>query len=135
MTALLLAVGLLAIAADDDTRGGAPSLSVQEMDLTGADDASAYLAATNRRGPMLAACYGSREALSSAVPVEAFLEVGKDGKVKLVSLAATAEGNSPELDACLLSHLNKARYPETARSVTLKLRLAPYSPPTDDDDA
>jgi len=109
--------------------GGAPSLHVQEMAAKGADNPGPYIRAINRRGPMLATCFGSREAMQASEPFEAFLEVGKDGLPKLVNLQAVRDGSNPELDACLLSQLDKARFPEAEKKVEVSVVLAPAPPP------
>lgn len=105
--------------------GGAPALHVQELAAKGVPSTGPYLRAINRRGPMLATCYGSREALDAAQPFEAFIEVGKSGTPQLVNLQAVREGASPELDACLLMQLDKVRFPEGKRVIELSILLGP----------
>lgn len=108
---------------------GAPALEVQELSTKGVPDAGPYLLALNRRGPMLATCFGSREAMEASQPFEAFVEVGKDGLPKLVNLQAVRDGSDPTMDACLLSQLNKARFPEAGKRIELKIILGPALPP------
>ncbi len=112
--------------------GGAPSLHVVEMAVKGVKAPTAYISATNRRGPMLATCFGSKEAMRKTDPFEVSMEVAFDGSVQLVSLGRANEANPIEVDACLLSQLNKARYPESDQVVKLRMTLGP-APERDED--
>jgi len=111
---------------------GAPSLHVVEMAVKGVKDPIAYISATNRRGPMLATCFGTKEAMRQSDPFEVSMEVATDGTVQLVSLGRANKANPVEVDACLLSQLNKARYPEADRVVKLRMTLGP-APERDED--
>ena len=104
---------------------GAPSLHVVEMAVKGVKDPVAYTSAANRRGPMLATCFGTKEAMRASDPFEVFMEVAVDGTVQLVSLGRANKANALEVDACLLSQLDKARFPESDRVVKLRMTLAP----------
>lgn len=104
---------------------GAPSLVVVEMAVKGVKDPLPYTTATNRRGPMLATCFGTKEAMRTSDPFEVFIEVAADGTVQLVSLGRANKANAPEVDACLLSQLDKARFPESDRLVKLRMTLGP----------
>ncbi len=104
---------------------GTPAVEVQELQSKGLRDVGMYIAATNRRGPMLATCFGSREALEAAPPFEAYLEIAKDGTVQLVSLQSVREGSDSEVDDCLMSQLNKLRYPEADTVISLRVTFAP----------
>ena len=104
---------------------GAPSLHVVEMAVKGVKSPLAYTAATNRRGPMLATCFGTKEAMRASDPFEVFMEVAPDGSVQLVSLGRANKPNAPEVDACLLSQLDKANFPEADRLVKLRMTLGP----------
>jgi hypothetical protein len=115
--------------------GGAPAMQVKEMTAKGVESPGVYLNAINRRGPMLATCYGSREALAEAKPFEAFLEVGKDGLPKLVNVSVAGDSLDVELDGCLLTQLNKVRFPEADKKVEVKVVLEPAPPPEDNESA
>ena len=102
------------------------------MSVKGVKDPVAYVAATNRRGPMLATCFGSKEAMFATDAFEASVEVAPDGSVRQVTLGRANEANPPEVDACLLTQLDKARYPESDRVVKLRMTLEPAPERLDD---
>lgn len=110
---------------------GTPSLAVQELAVKAVDNPGPYLLAINRRGPMLATCYGSREAMEASKPFEVFIEVGTDGVPAMVNLQAIRGATTAETDGCLLSQLNKARFPEAGKAVELRATMGPA--PSEDD--
>jgi hypothetical protein len=112
--------------------GGAPALQVKEMSAKKVDSPVEYLNALNLRGPMLATCYGSKDVLARATPIEAFLDVAKDGAPSSVNVSLAGADATPELEACLLSQLSKARFPPADRSVEIKVILGPAPPPRAD---
>ena len=105
--------------------GGSPSLHVKELSTKGAASPVAYLQALNRRGPMLATCYGSKEALTNAAPIEAFLEVGLDGVPAAVNVTNVDDPANGDLAACLLKQLDKVRFPVAEGPVEVKAVLGP----------
>ena len=115
------------------TAGGSPSLQVKELSTKGVASPVAYLNALNRRGPMLATCYGSKEALTNAAPIEAFLEVTSDGVPGSVNVANVDDPSNSDLAACLLKQLDKVRFPASEGPVEVKAVLGPA--PAEDDEA
>lgn len=116
------------------TASGSPSLHVKELSTKGAASPVAYLKALNRRGPMLATCYGSKEALTNAAPIEAFLEVGPDGVPGAVNVTNVDDPSNGDLAACLLKQLDKVRFPASEGPVEVKAVLGP-APAEDDDES
>lgn len=114
------------------TASGSPSLQVKELSTKGAASPVAYLNALNRRGPMLATCYGSKEALTNAALIEAFLEVAPDGVPGSVNVANVDDPSNGDLAACLLKQLDKVRFPAAEGPVEVKAVLGPAS--ADDDE-
>ena len=114
-----------AVAGGSVWASGAPALHVTEMAVKAVKNPVVYTAAANRRGPMLATCFGTKEAMRASEPFEVFMEVAPDGTVQLVSLGRADQTNAPEVDVCLLTQLDKARFPESDRVVKLQMTLAP----------
>jgi len=121
-----------ALCAGSASAGGAPSLHVVEMAVKGVKAPIDYISATNRRGPMLATCFGTKEAMRKSDPFEVAMEVAPNGSVQLVSLGRANQANPVEVDGCLLSQLNKTRFPEADQVVKLRMTLGP-APQRDED--
>ena len=112
---------------------GSPSLRVKELSTKGVASPVAYLNALNRRGPMLATCYGSKEALTNAAPIEAFLEVAPDGVPGSVNVTNVDDPSNGDLAACLLKQLDKVRFPAAQGPVEVKAVLGPAPAEKDDE--
>ena len=104
-----------------------PALEVKELSTKGADSPVAYLVSLNRRGPMLATCFGSKETALEAEPFEAFLDVAASGVPGAVNVSNVGRNSTPELEACLLNQLGKVRFPEAESNVEVKVVLGPVS--------
>jgi len=111
---------------------GPPALQVKELSTKGATSPVDYLNALNRRGPMLATCYGSKDALTKAAPIEAFLDVSADGLPNAVNITNVQDPTNGELSACLVKQLDKVRFPAADGVVEVKVLLGPAPPPKKD---
>jgi hypothetical protein len=127
--AIAFAGTALAAYSPDARADGAPAIAVKELSTRGVLIPGPYLLALNRRGPMLATCFGTREAMEAVDPFEAFMTVGLDGRPSLVSLQGTDQTAGEDLDGCLVRQLDKARFPEANRAVELSVILAPAVKP------
>ena len=107
---------------------GTPTLQVKELSTKGAESPVAYLKALNLRGPMLATCYGSKEFLDKASPIEAFFAVTVAGLPSSVNVSNVSDPTNGDLGSCLIDQLGKVRFPASDGPVEVKALLGPAPP-------